>query len=147
MVGDNRRASELRDASAILSDLGRKAPGGYGSNSTYWRDIQTSIDDINRELGGNSGGGYQPPPPPQKPVIGRATWRGMVDNKVQIKIKDSIIETITIAGTAYGAGEASALLRRFLVRVRVCLSKASAERAEGRSGWCSSPRVPTISLP
>ena len=56
MVRDNRRGSELRDAAAVLTDLARRAPG-YGSSSYLWRDVQSSINDINRELGGNTGGG------------------------------------------------------------------------------------------
>lgn len=105
MVQDNRRAVELRDAAAILSDLSRRAPGS-GSNSYLWRDVQNSVNDISRELGGysggNTGGGYNPPP--EKPVIGRAYWRGTVDNVVHLKLKDREMETITVAGTSYGPG-------------------------------------------
>jgi hypothetical protein len=109
MVGDNRKASELRDASAVISDLLRRAPTTYGSNNYAWRDVQNSVNDINRELGGN-GGGYDNggnnggSNPPDRPVIGRATWRGTVDNVVQLRVRDRDIETVTIAGTPYGEG-------------------------------------------
>lgn len=107
MVRDNRRATELRDASAILSDLARRAPG-YGSNSTLWRNAQTSINDINRELGGSgSGNTGNPPPTDNRPIIGRAYWRGMVDNVVRISIQGKSLYTQTISGRSYGDGNFS----------------------------------------
>ena len=104
---DGRRASELRDAGAILSDLARRAPS-YGTNSNLWRDVQRTISDVNRELGnsggnngggnnggGNNGGGQS---------SGSAFWRGTVDQEVQLVIRDRDIETRTISGSPYDNG-------------------------------------------
>ena len=103
----NSRASDLRDAAAILTDLARRAPS-YGSNSNLWRGAQNSINDINRELGsnnsgggsggGNNGGGQR---------TGRAYWRGIVDKQVHLVIRNRNIETQTIDGREYPAGRFS----------------------------------------
>lgn len=98
MTRANRRAVELRDAAAILTDLTRRAPG-YGSNSFLWRDAQTALTDINRELGtsgGGNGGGQNPPD--NRPIIGRLYWRGMVDDKVQLVIRGGNVEHRTLSG-------------------------------------------------
>lgn len=104
----NNRASDLRDAAAILTDLARRAPS-YGSNNNLWRSAQNSINDINRELGsnnsgggfggGNNNGGGQ--------TAGRAYWRGIVDKQVQLVIRNRNIQTRTIGGRAYPAGRFS----------------------------------------
>ncbi|MDQ6786466.1 MAG: hypothetical protein M3033_06560 [Acidobacteriota bacterium] len=103
MARDNRSASELRDAASILSDLARRAPS-YGSNGNLWRNAQTAINDISRELGGYNGGGSTGGDDNQTPVAGRAFWRGTVDNEVQLVIRDNNIETRTISGTPYADG-------------------------------------------
>jgi len=103
MVRDNRRATELRDAAGLLSDLARRAPG-YGSNSNLWRGAQTSIVDINRELGGSTTGGGTPPPTDNRPIIGRAYWRGTVDSVVRITIQGKNLYAQTISGRDYGEG-------------------------------------------
>ncbi len=101
MYRDGRRASELRDAGAILSDLARRAPS-YGSNSYIWRDVQNTIADINRELGNsNSGGGNNNN---NNPVLGRAFWRGMVDSRVRLEIRGNSMIVTTMAGNTYGEG-------------------------------------------
>lgn len=102
LIRDGRRASELRDATAILSDLLRRVPTS-GANGSLWRDVQTSIADINRELGGgggnngggNTGGGQS---------SGRAFWRGTVDKEVQLLIQNRNVETRTVSGTPYSSG-------------------------------------------
>ena len=106
---DGRRASELRDAGAILNDLARRAPG-YGTNSSLWRDAQKTVGDLNRELGGynngggndnggnnggNNGGGQS---------SGSAFWRGTVDREVQLYIKGRNIDVQTISGSPYDNG-------------------------------------------
>ena len=104
MVRDNRRATELRDASAVLSDLARRAPS-YGANSNLWRSAQNSISDINRELGGYGGGnGGNQPPQDNRPIIGRAYWRGTVDNVVRVTIQGKNLYSQTISGRDYGEG-------------------------------------------
>ncbi|MCY7376764.1 MAG: hypothetical protein LH472_12460 [Pyrinomonadaceae bacterium] len=99
-VRDGRRASELRDAGAILSDLVRRAPN-YGANNALWRDAQKAIGDINRELGGNNNGGGDNGGGQSN---GRAFWRGTVDQEVQLVIQRRNIETRTISGSPYENG-------------------------------------------
>lgn len=101
-IRDNRRAAELRDAAAILSDLVRRAPNS-GTNGNLWRDAQQVAADINRELGGtggggNNGGGGGNNPPPSS---GRAFWRGTVDKEVHLVVQRRSLETRTISGTPY----------------------------------------------
>lgn len=98
MTRGNRRAVELRDAAALLSDLSRRAPS-YGSNSYLWRDVQTSVSNINRELGGGGGTGGEQPPVDNRPVIGRFYWRGTVDDKVQLVLRGGKIEHRTLSGS------------------------------------------------
>lgn len=100
----NNRASDLRDAAAILTDLARRAPS-YGSNSNLWRSAQNSINDINRELGSSNSGGGNNNGGGQR--SGRAYWRGIVDNQVQLVIRNRTIETRTIAGREYQPGRFS----------------------------------------
>lgn len=96
---DGRRASELRDAASVLSDLLRRAPS-FGLNSNLWRDAQNIVSDINREIGNNnSGGGGN-----NNPREGRANWRGRIDDNVQLIIQGSNIETRRISGKTYPPG-------------------------------------------
>lgn len=99
MITDRRRASELREAAAILTDLTRRAPG-YGTNSNLWRNVQNSISDINRELGGTTGGGNTD----DRQIMGRVYWRGTVDHKIQLIIRGGRIETRVIGGRSYPEG-------------------------------------------
>ena len=114
MVNDNRRAAELRDAAVFLNDLARRAPS-YGSNNYLWRNAQAAVNDINRELGnssggnnngnnGNNSGGNNDN---NRPVIGRAFWRGMVDDRVQLVIRDRSMRVETVSGRAYPDGTSS----------------------------------------
>ncbi len=104
MTRGNRRAVELRDASALINDLARRAPG-YGSNSYLWRDVQTAISNINRELGVGGGNGGNPPPPvDNRPIIGRLYWRGNVDDKMQLVIRGGKVEHRTLSGRSYPDG-------------------------------------------
>lgn len=107
MTRDNRRAAELRDAAVLLFDLAGRAPS-YGSSSFLWRDIQKSIADINRELGnsggntggnngGNTGGN-------DGTIVGRAFWRGTVDDRVQIRLQDRDLRVKTLSGRPYPDG-------------------------------------------
>lgn len=105
----NNSASDLRDAAAILTNLARRAPS-YGSNSNLWRGAQTSIDNINRELGsggGNNNGGGFGIGNDDGQTAGRAYWRGIVDKQVQLVIRNRNIQTRTIGGRAYPAGRFS----------------------------------------
>lgn len=110
-VRDGRRASELRDAGTILSDLVRRAPN-YGANNTLWRDAQRTVSDLNRELGGsgggngggNGGGGNNGGGNGGGQASGTAFWRGTVDSEVQLVVQRRNIETRTISGTPYDNG-------------------------------------------
>lgn len=118
MIRGNNRASDLRDAASILSDLARRAPS-YGSNNSLWRNVQNSINDINRELGsgGGNGGGNNPP---GGNILGRAYWRGTVDDRVRLVLQDRYMRVETISGTSYGEGTwsfTSALGRNVIVDV------------------------------
>lgn len=107
MARGNRRAGDLRDAASLLNDMARRAPS-FGSNSSLWRDAQTAINDINRELGGigngggNNGGGNNGGNGGD--VLGRLYWRGTVDDRVQLVIKGGKLEVRTISGRAYPEG-------------------------------------------
>ena len=104
-IRDGRRASELRDAGAILNDLVRRAPN-YGTNSSLWRDAARTVSDVNRELGssnnggGNNGGGNDG----GSPSNGSAFWRGTVDREVQLSIRGRNIDVQTISGSPYDNG-------------------------------------------
>jgi hypothetical protein len=117
IVSDNSNASQLRDAASILSDIARRSPSS-GSNSSYWRDIQRSIDDINREIGGNSnGGGWGNGNGGNgggwgndngggniNNALGKARWRGTVDKEVHLILRNNNIQTDIFDGQDYGAG-------------------------------------------
>lgn len=102
MYRDGRRASELRDAASIMTDLARRAPN-FGSNSGMWRSVQNTINDINRELG-NSGGGGNQGGGNQGNVLGRVFWRGTVDSKVYLEIQGNSLKVVTMEGQAYPDG-------------------------------------------
>lgn len=101
MVRDRRRAAELRDAAAILGDLGRRAPS-FSNNAAQWRSVQSLIADVNRELGSGGGGGTGGGD--DRPIIGRVYWRGMVDDRIQLVIRGNKIETRTISGRTMPEG-------------------------------------------
>ncbi len=123
MVSDNSSASQLRDAASILSDIARRSPSS-GSNSSYLRDIQRSIDDINREIGGNTngggwgngngngngngggnGGGWGNNGGGNiNNALGKARWTGTVDKEVHLLLHNNNIETRLFDGQDYGAG-------------------------------------------
>ncbi len=101
---NNNRASDLRDAASILNDLARRAPT-YGSNSNLWRNVQNSINDISNELGGTGGGnGGGSGGGDNTPISGRVFWRGMVDDRVQLSIRNNRINTLTVSGSQYPDG-------------------------------------------
>lgn len=104
MVRDRRRAGDLRDAAAILTELTRRAPN-FGAGNFLWRDVQNSINDINRELGrGAGGGGNNNGGNNDGPISGRAYWRGTVDDVVQLEIRGRDINVRNISGRAYNNG-------------------------------------------
>lgn len=111
MARNRRPANELRDAAGILSDLSRRAPT-FSMQSSYWRAVTNSVNDINRELsvynGGGGGGGWNPGPPvDNRPIIGRVYWRGKVDDRIQLKIRANFGDTMILSGSNYGPGSYS----------------------------------------
>lgn len=105
LIRGNNNSGNLRDAASMLNDLIRRAPS-YGSNSNLWRNARSAVDNINRELGngggyggGNTGGGGYDND--NRPIIGRAYWRGTVDDRVQLVLQDRNLRVDTISGRPY----------------------------------------------
>lgn len=96
LVNDNRRNSELRDAADSISDLTRRLTSG--ANNFALREIQQNLDDISREIGGGNSGGNNNGNNDNRPIIGNLTWRGIVDDVVQIKIRGNTVETRAVSG-------------------------------------------------
>lgn len=108
LVRGNNRANELRDAAAILTDLVRRAPS-YGANRNLWRDAQTAVDNINREIGGNYGSGNYGNNNGNNGnnngnAAGRVYWNGMVDDVVYLQIRGRSLNVRTVSGRNYGNG-------------------------------------------
>lgn len=103
IVSDNSNASQLRDAASILSDVARRG-STYGTNGSYWRDIQRSVDDINREIGGNNNGGGWGNNGNSNNALGKARWRGTVDKEVHLVLRNNNIQTTIFDGQNYGEG-------------------------------------------
>jgi len=96
MVVDRRQNADLRDAFAILQNVGRTLEQ-YNLQRNNWYNIQRTMSDISRELGsGNQGGDY-----PDTGRSGRMTWRGRVDDDVRIKIRGGSADVETVGGTPY----------------------------------------------
>jgi len=93
MVRNRRPAAELREVGAELTDLSRRAQN-LSSQASLWRQVQIDLDGLTRELGGRG----TAPGPPQRPIIGRATWRGRVDDRVELVIRGRTIEVRTMSG-------------------------------------------------
>ncbi|HQU82631.1 MAG TPA: hypothetical protein PKY59_05890 [Pyrinomonadaceae bacterium] len=101
LVRGNNNSNNLRDAASLLSELIRKAPS-YGSNNNLWRNARTAVDNINREIGNGGGygggGGYDND---NSPIVGRAYWRGTVDDRVQLVLQDRNLRVDTVSGRPY----------------------------------------------
>lgn len=104
----NNRANDLRDAAKILTDLVRRAPS-YGSNRSLWRDAQTAVDNINREIGGNYGGNNNGNNGNNNggDIDGRVYWSGVVDDVVRLEIRGRNLTVKTVSGKSYGSGTSS----------------------------------------
>lgn len=97
LVNDNRRNSELRDAVSSISDLTRRMIAG--ANNFALREVQQNLENISREIsGGENNGGSNSGNNDNRPIIGNLTWRGIVDDVVQIKISGNAVETRTVSG-------------------------------------------------
>jgi hypothetical protein len=104
LVRNRRPGRDVRDVAATLTELARQAP--VFSAQPGWRQVQNAIADLNRALGSfwDWPGPPGPPPLPERPIIGRVTWRGMVDDRVQLAIRGRAIDVRTISGAAQRDG-------------------------------------------
>ena len=105
LLRNGLRDNNLSDAVSVISDLAKRAPNST-SNGNLWRSAQSTISDINREIGesdinpvGNNTGETNNPPPPSD---GRVFWRGKVDIETQLFIKGTDLETRVVAGPNWG---------------------------------------------
>jgi hypothetical protein len=113
MVRARKPVNQLREAASLLTDMTRRAPN-VSPHIGIWRTVQNVVNDINRDLStwgtgggsGGSGGGsiWNPAPPNERPIIGRVSWRGRVDDRVHLTVQGSYIESKAISGTQYGVG-------------------------------------------
>jgi hypothetical protein len=100
MVRGRRPGRELREVTTVLVDLSARAPAS--ARSSLWRSVQDAVADLDRELG--RPGGVAPLPPAPRPIVGRVTWRGWVDDRVHLVIKGQSLETRTLSGTPRADG-------------------------------------------
>ncbi len=109
MVGDRRSTNELRQAATLLQESFRRVSTSGQRNR--WSEAQRTLDSIAQELNvnggygngnGNGNGGYgNGNGNGGNARSGRVTWRGTVDDNVQLVIRDNYIEVRTIGGTEY----------------------------------------------
>ena len=120
MVRDRRPTQDLRQAANILQELYRRGSGS--SQRNYWDTVRRSLDDIARELnatgsGGNTGGGND------DGSGGQLTWRGTVDDYVQLVIRDDYLETRVLGGQDYNNADYNFTSRLPRRRVNVTANK------------------------
>lgn len=101
MIRNRRPVGEVRALVAELDGLTRRAPS-YAATSLMWRDVQAEVEALDRILGGSFGPGPDLVRP--KPIVGRVSWVGRVDDRVQLAIRGSMIETRTVAGSPLPEG-------------------------------------------
>ncbi len=105
MVRNRRPGRELRDVVSALTDLSRRAPS-FSPQMATWRQVQNGVADLDRELSVGPGRGPIQGPP-ERPIIGRVSWRGRVDDRVQLAIRGNAVETRTISGSPNPDGVAN----------------------------------------
>lgn len=93
LVADDRPASELRDAAAVLQEQAQGATR-FGFGRRTWQQMEATIGEIIMELG------RMAPAVPQRGarVIGRLRWRGRVDNEVLVSVQGSAATARAVAG-------------------------------------------------
>ena len=106
MVRGRRPLRELREVTTTLAELSRRASTSSGSWS-LWRSVQDAVASLDREIGGRRAGALPPPPPPERPIVGRAAWRGRVDDRVQLVIKGQSISARVVSGAPQAGGVAT----------------------------------------
>jgi hypothetical protein len=104
LIRNRRPGTELRDAISELTGLVRRAPVS-SPQSSLWRSVQSEVDGLNRELSG----GYQPGwtgggTSGARPIVGRLSWNGRVDDTVRLVIRGASVEQQTIAGAQMPEG-------------------------------------------
>lgn len=102
MIRTRRPTAEVREATAQLAELAQRSPAA-SPHSGLWRQVQSAVSDVSREIG------WQQPGPgrPSRPIVGRLTWRGQVDDRVYLAIRGRSIETQTISGLTKPDGVAT----------------------------------------
>jgi hypothetical protein len=100
LVRNRRPVQEVREVASVLVDVSRRVPHA-SPHGSLWRSVQTAVADLGRELGvaGSS--------PTAKPIIGRVSWRGVVDDRVQLFIRGSTVESRTVSGATSAEGVSS----------------------------------------
>jgi hypothetical protein len=107
MVRGRRPLRELREVTTTLAELSRRASTSSGSWS-LWRSVQDAVGRLDREIGGRRAGGALPsPPPPERPIVGRAAWRGRIDDRVHLAIRGQSIEARLVSGAPQADGVAT----------------------------------------
>lgn len=122
MVVDRRRNQDLRDAYALLQELGRSVDRNT-TQRTSWYTVQRSLQDVARELDYNDSPGGGGNNQPDTGRGGRMTWRGRVDDDVRITIRGGTADVQTLGGTPYNDSQpnfsASLPFRRVTVKLTV----------------------------
>lgn len=101
MTKNGRPVGELRDAAGILTELSRRIPTFGGSLTFKWQAVTDAVRALNREVGNGWGSGSEIE---EKAIVGRVYWRGRVDDRIQLKIRNETGETRTISGSTLGDG-------------------------------------------
>jgi len=98
LVNDRRRNQDLREAFQSLQELARAVERNNLQRS-LWFNVQRLMTDVGRELNLDYSSDNQYPP--DRPIGGRMTWRGRVDDDVRITIRGGTADVETIGGTPY----------------------------------------------
>ena len=112
MLGDQRQTSELMEAVEVLKDLVDDLPKN-NSNKSLLENMENTVKEIQSDLKNRKTVAtptIKKEPTNEnaeninRPILGRAFWRGMVDNKVHLLVKGSKITTRTMEGRALEDG-------------------------------------------
>ena len=114
-----RSGADVREAAARFTELSRGYPAYItSSHAGLWRTVQNDVASVNRMLNVTNPGG-----PAERPIIGRVSWRGMVDDRVQLVIRGKAVETRTLSGKAFPDGSTSFTTPLPTVAVQVDVNK------------------------
>ena len=124
LIRTRRPGQDLKEVTTEMTELTRNLPS-YSAQAGQWRTVQMAIADLGRELFNTSPGPY--PGPPERPIVGRVSWRGIVDERVHLVIRGRSIETRTIDGTPFPDGVAN-----FTTALPTSIVTVDATRLSGR---------------